>query len=58
MLFTIYALPQELLLNSNFLSTQLAAAPWSNAGGRVRCSAVAGPHEVLIGDAGHAVSSA
>lgn len=37
---------------------QLAVAPWSSTGGRVRCSAIAGPAEVLIGDAGHAVSSA
>jgi hypothetical protein len=38
-------------------SKQLAAAPWSGAGGRVRCSALAGPATLLIGDAGHAVSS-
>ncbi len=36
---------------------QLEAAPWSAAGARVRCSSLAGPREVLIGDAAHAVSS-
>lgn len=36
---------------------QLEAAPWSAGGARVRCSSLAGPREVLIGDAAHAVSS-